>query len=495
MKEFELPTNIRQIGGVDDRLKIYVEDYAISYLKRFAEAGGEGERLAFLISKYMVIDGQGYLFICGAVQGKFTKRDDGAEVFTDESFDHVNECLEKYFEGYEIVGWMQSQPGYGTGLNPVCADYHMNNFIQPYHGLLVVDPTEKLESFYLWEKNMSAMIEAKGYFVFYERNKGMQEYILDHRIGGVKGLTRGSASEDGDKIESPGVKERVRKFEDFSRTFSRTRGSGARGSGKTALSSGEYKRVINMLVSLSAVLLVISFIMGAGLIQSDGKISQIEDDLFAMNGAFVYVVARMNYMTDQMSFLTAQVAAQIAAQPVFAPGDDPVSGVQPNPVVYTPIVHATPTPAATPAPQIQATPQPQIQPAPTPAGTAMDTAPETADTQQGLNFNLEHLPANIQQALMATPTPPPPPAPTPNPVTGITPSPGGGLTYEAARRAMLDPYEFDFYLVQRGDTLSGIVYHHYGSTDMMEFIMEINGIDRPDMILSGRVLLLPRVGW
>lgn len=496
MNEFELPTNIRQIGGVDDRLRIYVEDYAISYLKRFAEAGGDSDRLAFLIGKYMVIDSKGYLFVCGAVQGKFTRRDDGAEVFTDESFEHVNSCLAKYFEGYEVVGWMQSQPGYGTGLNPVCADYHMNNFIKPYQALLVVDPSEKLESFYLWETNMSAMQESKGYFIFYERNRGMQEYILDHKLGPIKGFSRGSAPSESD--------DKVKTFNEGSkRTASRGRGTAK--APEKRLVSGEYKKVVNMLVSLSAVLFVMAFIMGAGLIQSDGKITELEEELSTLNVAFVYVLS-------QMSHLSAQVAA---AQPVFAPGDprpptqlmadipdpEPVTVVGQTEPTPSPQAQAQATPTPPPAtPQAQATPIPPTPPPATPQAQATPIPPPaTPSPDQNRTQAESHLPAvalnpdlpqNIQDALAATPTPPPPA--TPNPITGIIP-PRGGLTYEAARRAVINPDEFDLYVVQRGDTLSGIIYLHYGGADMIEMVMEINGITHPDMIFSGRVLLLPRL--
>jgi len=461
MKDFELPVNIRQIGSVDDRLRIYVEDYAISYMKRFAESGGDSDRLAFLVGKFMVIDGQSYLFICGAVQGKYTVRDDGAEIFSDDSFDHAQACLEKYFEGYEIVGWMQSQPGYGTRLNPVCGDYHMNNFIKPYHSLLVIDPTEKLESFYLWEKNMSEMMEAKGYFIYYDKNRGMQEYILDNRLTGVKTF-KGKESEDNhekhEKREKSGtvVERGTASFaKKTDRTERAERAEVPRGTGARNMSSPEYKKVINMLVSLSAVLFILCFIMGAGLIQSDGKINDLERDLSALNGAFSHVVGQVNQLNQQVLHANAQVQtlinAQTQAQPVYSPADTPIQAAQP----------AQPTPDPRPMP----TPEPQNQ-----------------QTQQTVQLPQATIPPSqppVDLSSLNTPMP--------------TPSPNRGLTQQEATVLALEMGNFDTYMVQRGDTLSGISLRYYGTTEMIETIMEVNGITHPDMIFFGRVLLMPRM--
>ncbi|MCL2703569.1 MAG: LysM peptidoglycan-binding domain-containing protein [Defluviitaleaceae bacterium] len=459
MNEFELPTNIRQIGGVDDRLRIYVEDYAISYLKRFAESGGDNERLAFLIGKYMVIDSQGYLFVCGAVQGKYTARDDGAETFTDESFEYAQSCLDKYFEGYEIVGWMQSQPGYGTGLNPVCADYHMNNFIKPYHSLLVIDPVEKLESFYLWEKNMSEMVEAKGYFIFYDRNRGMQEYILDHRLSSVRGFSRGKAGEKAGKTVD---------FRTRSDSY-RTRDS-SRGTEKRVMGSPEYKKVVNMLVSLSAVLFVICFIMGAGLIQGDGKITQLEKDMSALNSAFGYVLNQVNQMVAQ------------ASEPVFAPADQ--NRAPSNFDENRGVVNILPeTQDVTIIPRdytaISTTPEPETVPTTSPLNISATPQPVTEPGvhQPQTTPSPNQIPVNLSE----------PPAVNP------TATPNVGLTHQDAMAALMENGEFDTYTVQRGDTLSGICFRYYGTTDMIEKVMEVNGITHPDMIFFGRVLLMPRV--
>ena len=44
-----LPKNIRQIGERDDVVKLYVEDYVNTYLKRLYPAGGQDLRVGLLL--------------------------------------------------------------------------------------------------------------------------------------------------------------------------------------------------------------------------------------------------------------------------------------------------------------------------------------------------------------------------------------------------------------------------------------------------------------
>ena len=73
MHDFTLPANIKQIGSIGDGIRIYMEDYVCTFLQQYAESGGFNERLAFLVGRHMVIDGQEILFIGGAIHGKYTE--------------------------------------------------------------------------------------------------------------------------------------------------------------------------------------------------------------------------------------------------------------------------------------------------------------------------------------------------------------------------------------------------------------------------------------
>ena len=63
-----LPKNIRQIGDRDDVVKLYVEDYVNTYLKRLYPTGGQDLRVGILLGSTETYEGVPYIFIDGALE-------------------------------------------------------------------------------------------------------------------------------------------------------------------------------------------------------------------------------------------------------------------------------------------------------------------------------------------------------------------------------------------------------------------------------------------
>jgi hypothetical protein len=158
-----LPTNIKQIGNIEPGLKIYIEDYVLSYLNQYAIAAGYDERLATLVGRHMSIDNTPVLFISGAILGKYTEEEDGIVKFSQKSQDYIDNQIKTHFKDMEVLGFMQSQPGYGTFLNPSYKTYHQQQFTKPYQVMFVMDPLEKVNSFYINKDGI--MKDVSGYFV------------------------------------------------------------------------------------------------------------------------------------------------------------------------------------------------------------------------------------------------------------------------------------------------------------------------------------------
>jgi len=407
---FELPSNIRQIGTIGDGMRIYVEDYVNTYLKQYAESGGHCEKLAFLVGKNMIIDGRPHLFISGAVQGKFGEFEDGVENFTDKSYSYAEEQIAQYFDDYEIVGWMQSQPGYGVSLNKAYREFHMNNFTKPWNVLFVMDPVERVSSFYVWNENNSEMTETRGYFIYYDKNPGMQEYMLENKI--IKLSVKDKAACKA-LTSSPALKEPSAVLK------------------KTKEETPEYKRVINMLVSLSAVLFVICFIMGAGIIQSDSRVAKLERNYNALDSAYSYLVAEESKPNTQSVF--AETVSSEGDNIYEIDIDQPLEAAKAE---ATAIATATEFPSASPT---------------EPPTTLPTELPTEAPSEQ--------------------PTQLPP-----------TVAPAANLSWNQTPET---------YTVQQGDTLNYISYKFYGTPDKVQDIMAINDMTDPDLIYFGKVIYLP----
>ena len=64
----KLPKNIRQIGDTDQVVRLYVEDYVNTYLKRLYPAGNQTLRVGLLLGSTENYDGMPYIFIDGAIE-------------------------------------------------------------------------------------------------------------------------------------------------------------------------------------------------------------------------------------------------------------------------------------------------------------------------------------------------------------------------------------------------------------------------------------------
>ena len=111
-----LPSNIKQIGSIEEDIKIYVEDYVHTYLYQYARSGGNKEKLAALAGRHIVVEGKEVIIISGAIQAKDTKQQRGAESFTEDTWRYINGQMEVYFKGLSLLGWVHTQPGFGTFL-------------------------------------------------------------------------------------------------------------------------------------------------------------------------------------------------------------------------------------------------------------------------------------------------------------------------------------------------------------------------------------------
>ena len=436
---FILPTNIKQIGSIGEGMRIYMEDYVCTYLSQYAQAGGYDERLALLVGRYLLIDGQPVLFINGAIQGKYIEEKDGLLHFTDKSEAYGESMIAEFFEGLEVVGWMQSQPGYGLFLNNQYASYHFREFPKVNQVMFVMDPLENVNAFYTYNDDRTALAEARGYFIYYEKNTNMHEYMLTNKATESDYTPQSAEYVDLPKIErvesSSGVAvERLH-------SLAKSPGEGAaEGSPEDMIrkrqeqrvvkrSARENRRTLNLLVSMSAVLFVVCFVLGAGLVQSQGRIESMETQILQLNAAYRNLYTQL-------------------ANPVFAPAA---------------VATADPMQAAADTAAV--------------ATLSIDEATGIDGGDNGLEIAgiPVHPPVNV-----------PLPEPTP---AGNQQAPQTALAPQAAVPTAAASIP-ETYTIQPGDSLSAISMYFYG-TDRVEEILALNGIDDADMIIAGRTILLP----
>lgn len=265
-----LPKNIKQMGNIDDDLKIYMEDYVFTYLQQYSKHSNGEERIAVLIGDSYTIDGNNVLFINGAVKGEYTIIEDGMVKLTKKSFDYINEQIDKYFKNSNIIGWFYSQPGFSDYINDGYINYHRENFSKENQVFFLSDPLENIGGFYrLYNNDFKAI---NGFIIYYEKNEAMSEYMLNNKT-------------TNNRIDEDNFKAKDERLINMSRRKTSIN--------KNIHSLNEYKKMSNIFGSLSAVLFLICFIMGAGLIQSDDKIAELEKRLVKLDDSYRYILSQI----------------------------------------------------------------------------------------------------------------------------------------------------------------------------------------------------------
>ena len=177
----KLPKNIRQVGKPGEKMKIYVEDYVITYINQIARESADQQCLAVLLGRVGKMKGETVAFINGAVKARNVSVQDDTAVFTSEDWTQIYDEIGQYFHDTEVVGWFLTRPGKSLGINDKITKIHVDNFPGADKALFIVDPQDNDEAFYIYEQG--ELVRQAGYYIYYERNEDMQNYMVDHKSG------------------------------------------------------------------------------------------------------------------------------------------------------------------------------------------------------------------------------------------------------------------------------------------------------------------------
>lgn len=173
-----LPKNIRQIGNVQGAVRIYMEDYVYTYLHGNGRSGW-GHRGSIFVGTRWQENGQKYLFISGLVHIPDDCFKDGVPEFHDLMWAGIYQDIKRYYENVEILGWGMDVAGASARLTGSVEQLHRRAFHGQDRIAFFMDSLEKEEAFYVYEKNV--LRRRDGYYVYYEKNPQMREYMLQGR--------------------------------------------------------------------------------------------------------------------------------------------------------------------------------------------------------------------------------------------------------------------------------------------------------------------------
>lgn len=172
----KLPKNIRQVGERDQILKLYVEDYVNTYLKRLYPTGGQDLRVGLLLGEVRSQDGMAYLFVDGALEMEDVTEDGEKVIFREDAWQRAYNTMEQMFPKRSVVGWfLCGAPG--CNLSPLNYWKQHNQYFSGRNQLMYLNSgLEGEESIYLSSED--GFYKLRGYCIYYEKNQMMQDYMV-----------------------------------------------------------------------------------------------------------------------------------------------------------------------------------------------------------------------------------------------------------------------------------------------------------------------------
>ncbi len=168
MEVQKIPKNIRQIGEIEDWIRIYIEDYAVTYIHRLNSRGNGGKRWGLLLGRKERTEHSVYLFLSGAME--VTEE----EIQSSGGWDQIEETIRVRFPGSQIWGWFLCE-NEGQNVSEEWACRMFRRYFDREYQVLYWQ-REREADFYV--SSIRGLERLKGYHIYYERNEEMQEYMI-----------------------------------------------------------------------------------------------------------------------------------------------------------------------------------------------------------------------------------------------------------------------------------------------------------------------------
>lgn len=473
------PKNIRQIGSPRGRHKIYVEDYVYTFLHSTAFEGECQKRGAILLGRSEISQDIRYTFISGAIScDDFIFRDEGI-LFDESCWEYIYKEIKQYFDNQEIVGWFLGLTGFPMELTPMVESCHRKYFAGRDKVLFLSEPSEGEDVFFAFEQGI--LQKKEGYYIYYEKNLPMQEYMVSSRersrtLGGDLTARAGQIPEEGSSLDAAFLADVDEEFKNEpEKDIQRDAEPGMME--REPLSSAEQaiqnyrsmilerkesrsrKKMNGLLYTAAASAMVILCVIGITTLNNYEKMKGVEEALAVMSGKTLKEDKPIN--EGPGGVVVESVPGQVTPEQ-----ENPDNTALPN---------ATDSPSGNP----QGTDTPSgSQQNPTegqPGATGSGSTEGQPDA--GSQVPAEGQPPTVQQEAGNEPQSPENP--------GSTTPPDAA---ETSAQAYLDQ---GYYVVQPGDKMELICKKIYQNTDMLDKLCEANQIDDVNKIYPGQKLTLP----
>lgn len=157
-------------------VRLYVEDYVNTYLKRLYPKGGQDLRAGLLLGSMEEHDGTPFLFVDGAMEMEDVTEDGEKVMFSETAWKKAYQAMEQMFPKRAILGWfLCGEPG--CQLSPLNYWKQHGQYFAGKHQLMYLNSgLEGEEAVYITSED--GFYKLRGHSIYYERNQMMQDYMI-----------------------------------------------------------------------------------------------------------------------------------------------------------------------------------------------------------------------------------------------------------------------------------------------------------------------------
>lgn len=176
-QEVKLPLNIKKYGKTDGRCKVYIEDYAYTFINGLKQDEYEDGITGLLLGEVKKSNEGTYIFVKGAVEVTNAAVFADRIAFTEETWPIANSMVREFFPDMKIIGWYLNSTTISD--MEIIKKAHKESFNEEDNIFFMINPKDNSPKLFMGsEGNLKAL---DGYTVYYEKNEEMQNYMTDVR--------------------------------------------------------------------------------------------------------------------------------------------------------------------------------------------------------------------------------------------------------------------------------------------------------------------------
>lgn len=180
MEERKLPNNIKQIGERDQQPRIYLEDYVYTFICR--KQPEDNVQVGILLGHSEVVEEVSCRFLDGAILVDELVNSEGGIEFSEAAWEVIHRQIETYFPESAICGWFIKEAQTRDTDLVLLKQIHRSTFTDGESLMLVCQSEE--QTFY--NSNVDGIDKVAGYYIYYERNESMQNYMIQLATKSIK---------------------------------------------------------------------------------------------------------------------------------------------------------------------------------------------------------------------------------------------------------------------------------------------------------------------